>query len=156
MSLGELGECGGVRAAIVGFYGGHTIYEIGSERDAESFFQALRGSFVPNASAHEADLIDRIHRRYLSREDLARAKLVMDSARQVLSRQSMSGFESYFERFQRACDSAEAFAEAFGVYVPLRIVRASMPELMTDKNRAMEEYDSLVGPPLWLGGAGTK
>ena len=67
-------------------------------------------------------------------------------------------FEKYFEGFTHCVESAKVNYEGFKSYPgykyePVRLVVADQPWFMVEKNRSLEEYDSLIDEPFWLRGA---
>ncbi|MFM0546983.1 hypothetical protein PQR29_19880 [Paraburkholderia strydomiana] len=162
----------------IGFDGGHSIYELGPAPDVVLFFDCVK--IYAEWDHPEQDwslLTDRLYRRYLRREELKPALLLMGQVRQlfvqrpakssieweakVLANSEKSGlnpeqptlaevFSKYFEHFASACGSAESFVDAFNIYQPVRVVISDLPGFARDKNKPLAEYDALEGEPFWL------
>lgn len=162
----------------VGFHGGNLICELGSASDMVLFFDCLKVYAGLGHLAQDWSLLtDRLYRRYLRREELDRASLLMEQAQQIFALipaksgvewdPAMIGnlekswlslgqltladvFSKYFEHFVKACDSAKSFEEVFNIYQPVRVVIADLPGFARDKNKPLAEYDALEGKPFWL------
>ncbi|NML35486.1 hypothetical protein [Paraburkholderia antibiotica] len=162
----------------IGFDGGHSIYELGTSSDVQLFFDCLN-AYTKQAN-HKQDwslLTDRLYRRYLRREELESALALMAKVREIFAqlptqtavdwKPHMLGdtekswlnpdqptladvFSEYFEKFARACGSAESFVEAFNIYQPVRVVISDLAGFARDKNKPLAEYDALEGKPFWL------
>jgi hypothetical protein len=162
----------------IGFDGGHSIYELGTSSDVQLFFDCL-DAYTEEAN-HAQDwslLTDRLYRRYLRREELEPALALMVKVREIFAqlpaktavdwKPHMLGdpekswlnpdqptladvFSEYFEKFERACGSAESFVKAFNIYQPVRVVISDLAGFARDKNKPLAEYDALEGEPFWL------
>jgi hypothetical protein len=125
-------------------------------------------------------LTDRLYRRYLRLEELDTASMLMFEVNQVFASlpstvihwekakmdSSMSRlpkndktladtFIKYFEHFAYCVESARVSYESFKAYPgyeyeAVRLVIADQPWFMVEKQRVLQEYDVLVGEPLWL------
>ncbi|MEA9749436.1 hypothetical protein VDF76_21140 [Xanthomonas campestris pv. raphani] len=164
---------------IIGYDGGHTVYELGPATDGMFFFDALN-AFVFNRYPNRgwSLLSDRLYKRYLKKEDLNSSADLMSEARVILAKISVKSipketlsklessgsglnfrekhldlvFSKYFDLFFDAKNSALSFFEDFEIYQPVKIVAVNMPNFILDKKRPNADYDRL-GPdelPFWL------
>lgn len=161
----------------IGFDGGHSIYELGPISDVVLFFQCLVNCVEDAHPEQDWSLLtDRLYRRYLRSDELGRATDLMRRAKQIFSHiPSRAGIEwnpdmignaektwldphqatladvfcKYFESFDKACESAKSFYEAFKIYQPVRVVISDLAGFMRDKNKPLTEYDELKGEPFW-------
>ncbi|QQC64328.1 hypothetical protein [Paraburkholderia ginsengisoli] len=162
----------------IGFDGGHSIYELGPAQDVVLFFECVKAYAEHDHPETDWSLLtDRLYRRYLRREELRPALGLMMQVQEIFALKpaksaiewnpNMLGdlqkswlssdqatladvFERYFERFEKACNSAESFFESFSIYQPVRVVISDTPGFMRDKNKPLAEYDALEGKPFWL------
>lgn len=164
---------------IVGFDGGHTVYELGPISDVQLFFDCLQECLVPrNPDTDWTLLTDRLYRRYLRHAELEPASALMSRARTVLlsvpagsmdwaRRESgdlavswldMGGeslgdvFSRYFQLFTKAKASALSFLSEFGIYQPVRVISSSLPLLAIEKDTPLDWYDELASnaKPFWV------
>jgi len=163
----------------VGFDGGHTVYDLGPVLDVTFFFSCVKAYVVDAYPDKDWEILtDRLYRRYLRKEELVSASVLMTEVREVLlsaprdcvewnSFMSSNGSQSwldassstlgglfyrYFELFDKAKESAISFMQEFGIYQPVRIVTSSLPDFIIEKNRSLVEYDALSGDdlPFWM------
>jgi hypothetical protein len=163
----------------IGFDGGNVIYEMGPLADVCLFFRCLEDYTPMVCRDYNWHLIsDRFYRRYLSKEQLNDALIVMkrieesfvgvssevvyaDSSFQEvkeitrlnLGQETLAGvFKRYFVNFGKAKKSAEAFLEDFNIYRPLRVLPSDIPAMFIEGDRPLSEYDALgpTDPPFWL------
>ncbi len=125
-------------------------------------------------------LTDRLYRRFLRQDELGPATELMAVVRAALDRvptaqvdwiqigvdptktelaiekPTLAGvFGKYFDRFAHCVDSARLNHQAFCTYPgyrfePVRVVVADQPWLLAERQRNLEEYESLQGAPFWL------
>ena len=162
----------------IGFHGGCRICELGPSSDVILFFDCMK-TYAEQAHANQdwSLLTDRLYRRYLRREELDRASVLMEQVRQIFAQHPadsavkwdalLSGdperswlnldqptlaevFSKYFEGFKNACSSAKSFMNDFDIYQPVRVVMSDLPGFARDKNKPLAEYDALEGEPFWL------
>lgn len=162
---------------MVGFHGGHSIYELDAASDVSIFFELID---VHVAQVHvEQDwrlLSDRLYRRYLRQEELGAAVELMDKVRDVFStlpgslileKKCILGsgaearldpsqptladvFSKYFDSFAKACGSALSFMDRFKIYQPVKTVISDQPWFLLESQRPLDEYNVLEGNPFWL------
>lgn len=162
----------------IGFDGGHSVYELGPAEDVVLFFDCVKAYAEQDHPETDWSLLtDRLYRRYLRREELRPALDLMAKVREIFAQNSAKSgvewnpnmlgnqekswlsseqatladvFGRYFERFEKACGSAESFVETFNIYQPVRVVISDTPGFLCDKNKPLAEYDALEGKPFWL------
>lgn len=162
----------------IGFDGGHSIYELGPAPDVALFFECVKTYAEQNHPEQDWSLLtDRLYRRYLRREELKPALVLMSQVQEIFAQQPARTaiewdaamlanpekswlnpeqsrladvFSKYFEHFVNACGSAESFVEAFNIYQPVRVVISDLAGFARDKNKPLAEYDALEGEPFWL------
>ncbi|MDG6399920.1 hypothetical protein QCD79_07935 [Pseudomonas quasicaspiana] len=163
----------------LGFDGGHTVYELGPVSDVVLFFECLNAFVVSKYSDRDWSLLsDRLYKRYLRRAELDESLALMEEAKSIFltlpsssidwgedmhadrdrtwldSRVDNLGevFYRYFDLFSKAKDSAVSFLDEFGIYQPVRILTSDIPALLIEKNRPLNEYDTLglSSSPFWL------
>jgi hypothetical protein len=162
---------------VVGFYGGHSVYELGTISDVALFFRAIDLHIVQACPGQDWSLLtDRLYRRYLRQDELDGSIELMDKVKNkfmalpgALAEKKeyfLEGepetwinlelptladvFSGYFEGFAKACGSAVSFADHFNIYQPVRIVISDLPWFMLESQRPLGEYDALEGDPFWL------
>lgn len=164
---------------IVGFDGGHTVYDLGPVPDVVFFFSCVKAYVVDAYPDKDWEILtDRLYRRYLRKEELVSATVLMAEVREVLlsaprdcvewnkfmsgnegqswldaSSSTLGGlFDRYFELFDKAKESAISFLQEFGIYQPVRIVPSSLPDFIMEKNRSLGEYEALSEDdlPFWM------
>ncbi|MDR1709455.1 MAG: hypothetical protein LBS70_07010 [Candidatus Accumulibacter sp.] len=160
----------------IGFHGGHSIYGLGTVSDVILFFNFMVTYVVQSRSEQDWSLLtDRLYRRYLRQEELARAAELMSEVRFVFSTLPSSSvtwkdcilkdnvetklnlqmptladiFAKYFENFSRACASAISFVDCFKIYQPVKIVIIDQPWFLMETQRPLNEYDELKDNPFW-------
>ena len=162
----------------IGFHGGCRICELGPSSDVILFFDCMK-TYVEQIHLDQdwSLLTDRLYRRYLRREELDKASMLMERVRQIFAQHPadsavewdalLSGdperswlnpdqrtladvFSKYFEGFKNACSSAKSFLNDFDIYQPVRVVISDLPGFARDKNKPLAEYDALEGEPFWL------
>jgi hypothetical protein len=125
-------------------------------------------------------LVDRLYKRYLRLDELDSAVVLMEQARKSFVNQSSEAvdwklsikmapgtrldstkktlveiFENFFDHFIHCVESAKTNYEGFKSYQgykfePVRIVVSDQPWFIVEKNRPLEEYDTLIDKPFWL------
>ncbi|GGF21934.1 hypothetical protein GCM10011611_29990 [Aliidongia dinghuensis] len=160
----------------VGFFGGHTVHELGPAADMQAFFACVN---IAASRLHldpaSLSLIDRLYRRYVRLEELQATALVIERIRAVMaaippqnvdwnsitppygatkldiSKPNLADlFSRYFLALDDATKSAESFYKKFGKYRPVLTIISDMPRFVIDEKRPMSDYDTLQGEPIWL------
>ena len=160
----------------VGFHGGSSICELGPSADAVLFFACLDAYTARHHPKQDWSLLtDRLYRRYLKKDELDEASVLMMKAQKIFATvpstlvdwQAMSAeswktrlnpdqpnvadvFLKYFENFDYCVESAKVFFKSWNIYQPVRTVVADLPDFMTDKKRPLDQYEALEGKPFWL------
>ena len=162
---------------IIGYEGGNSIYDVGTNYDFLLFFDCLDYFVVKNHPEQDWSLLsDRLYRRYLRLEELDQAAVLMNQAQQIFSGLSSTEidwtetlpndknlswldpnqanlaeiFSKFFDYFTEAKESAISFFECFQIYQPLKIIPTNISAIMIEKRRPLQEYDDLEGKPFWL------
>ncbi|MFZ3003915.1 MAG: hypothetical protein WA071_26610 [Undibacterium umbellatum] len=174
---------GVISMKIIAFLGGSSLCELGPAADVQLFFDCVQEFVVHKVPEPDWPILtDRLYRKYLCMDELARAEILMDQVKHVfanvpISEIDLSGiteptpktwldpknatlaelFSKYFENFTHCKDSTKMNYETFKSYPgyqyePVRIVISNMPEFMTDKKRSLEEYEAIDGEPFWTRG----
>lgn len=124
-------------------------------------------------------LTDRLYKRYLRLDELDKALVLMERVKQIFmtlpsdsidwpdakeiavqtrldsSKKTLAEiFEIYFAHFSHCVESAKINYEGFKSYPgykyeAVRVVIATQPWFIVEKNRPFEEYDMLEGEPFW-------
>jgi hypothetical protein len=159
----------------VGFFGGSSLFELGPVADVQLFFDCISSFVIPKYPLLDWTLLtDRLYRRYLALVELEPAQLLMDHVQETFNVTASDNvnwgnitdslsvtrlnyqnpllvdiFSKYFEAFSHCRESAEIFLSTFNQYQPLKIVVSDMPSFYKDKNRPVQDYDTLEGDPFW-------
>lgn len=158
----------------VGFFGGAYIAELGPVADVQLFFDCTREFVFPFTSGREHQLVDRLYKRYVRREDLSDTQKVMDKIYEAFNDVSVRKidlsalyestaktrldpnchtlrelFFEFFPKFSRCRESAEMFYKNWQEYNALRLVISDMPRFFDEEKRDLEDYDALDGIPFW-------
>lgn len=160
----------------VGIDGGSFLCELGPASDVVVFFRCVEKYVAKSGQEQNFKLLtDRFYRRYLRREELASAAVLMERVEQAfaqvhtnsldwhdiglnstLTRLDLSQptlaevFAKFFSSFARCKESAEIFFNSWNIYQPVKIVMSDQPWFMVEKNRPLQDYDELEGKPFWL------
>jgi hypothetical protein len=160
----------------IGLSGGSSLSELGPASDVQLFFDCVEEFVVYKLPEQDWNILtDRLYRRYIRIDELAKAAEMMEQVKQVFANLSSSAvdwggitgasaktrldpsrstlaevFAKYFENFAYCKESAEFFFKSWKIYQPVRIVVSDMPEFMKEKNRQLDDYEKLEGPPFWL------
>jgi hypothetical protein len=148
----------------------------GPTSDVAVFFRCLR-EYFPDArqDSTTAEIVDRLYRRYLRREELGAALDVMSEVREAFAhvrsvevdwksvgyveagtRLDVSQpdlaqvFAKYFVDFADCVGSAGSFFERWKIYQHVKTIITDVPHFMVEDNRPLEQYDTLEGEPFWL------
>ena len=162
---------------IIGYEGGNSIYDVGTNYDFLLFFDCLDYFVVKNHPEQDWSLLsDRLYRRYLRLEELDQAAVLMNQAQQIFSGLSSTEidwtetlpndknlswldpnqanlaeiFSKFFDYFTEAKESAISFFECFKIYQPLKIIATNLAAIAIEGDRPLQEYDDLEGKPFWL------
>lgn len=159
---------------IIGFDGGSSLFELGSISDMQFFFDCIRAFVVPAYPDLDWSLLtDRFYRRYLRSEELVLAQHLVDIVKIVFEKTPSSAadwgnmlspnaatrldpsrpnlaevYARYFDAFAHCRESAEISYDE-NEYQPLKVVVTDLPRFFADKDRPLDEYESLEGEPLW-------
>ncbi|RBH85820.1 hypothetical protein BRL93_22910 [Xanthomonas oryzae pv. oryzae] len=163
----------------IGINGGHTTYDLGTPSDVVLFFDCINAFVSGKYPGKEWGILtDRLYRRYLRFDDLERCSELMELVKTEFNDISASSikwdkstldgdgktflafrssnlsdvFRRYFEAFSKAKESAKSFYDEFNIYQPVRILVSDLPNLVIEKMRPLEDYDSLEqdATPFWL------
>jgi hypothetical protein len=160
----------------VGFDGGSILFGLGSAEDVNAFFVCIDEVMEKaKPSVDRTILTDRLFKRYLRLEELDNASALMKQVRAVFEEvpsvkvdwaalgvsQSDSQlniasptlgdvFARYFEGFDQCVESAKIFHKSWNQYQPVRTVPSDLAGFTEEKERPLQEYDELDGPPFWL------
>ncbi|WP_175953346.1 hypothetical protein [Burkholderia sp. BCC0405] len=162
----------------IGFHGGSSLCELGPASDVVLFFACIDQYVAQEHPETDWSLItDRLYRRYLPREDLARATDLMVRVREIFAQRPAASsiewdaamledrerswlnpdlptladvFSKYFENFSYCVESAKVFEENWKIYKPVRTVISDLSGFARDKNKPLAEYDAIKGKPFWL------
>ncbi|WP_256583554.1 hypothetical protein [Burkholderia singularis] len=78
---------------VIGFHGGHTIYELGPVPDVVLFFSCLVRYVEQDHPEQDWSLLtDRLYRRYLRRDELEPALMLMAKAREIFAQKHAASF----------------------------------------------------------------
>ncbi|MEW9524417.1 hypothetical protein MRBLRH8O_002239 [Agrobacterium radiobacter] len=159
----------------IGFFGGSSIFELGSKSDVLCFFSILK-DLGRGRDSYDV-LTDRLFRKYIRLGEIDAAILIMNEAHEYFSKIQSGGFDwdrfgfnksdtnldttlsnlsdvfrKYFEGFEYCVQSSRAFNDDWGIYKAVRVVVSDMPGFLVDKSRPLEEYDALGADekPFWL------
>jgi hypothetical protein len=160
----------------IGFFAGHSAFELGSTSDMILFFNCLNAFVMHKQQGRDWSLLsDRLYRRYIPQQNADEALELMQRAQQVFATLPSASvnwenmpadsastwlnpkqftladiFSKYFEHYANAHNAAQSFFEAFNIYRPIRTIVADISGLMAENRRALEDYDKLDGKPFWL------
>ncbi len=163
----------------VGFFGGHSLYELGPVSDVILFFKCLNCFVVAKKADRDWSLLtSRLYRGYLRVEELELASQLMSEVRNIFLMTPSSAvyelrddideqeggwivakggdleevFSKYFDLFIRAKESALSFLKEFEIYQPVRVIASDMPAFILERRRSLAEYDNLSSAdlPFWL------
>jgi len=161
----------------IGLFGGNWIAELGSTTDVKLFFDCLNKAANDHPESNWSLLTDRLYRKYIRLHELDSALELMNCMQGIFSKlpsstidwtkQAIDGvntklnlnkstladvFDRYFKGFTQCVESARALYEDWGKFLGVRIVVADLPYFHMDKNRPLEDYESLrpSDTPFWL------
>lgn len=157
----------------VGFQGGSSIFEVGTNWDLYNFFCIIKREI--SLSDRELFLINRVFLKYLEFEDvnefsvlIAKIKLKLferfpDETQRWISPEcdgdiahlnnglNWSKCNIFFDAIAHCTESSIVFFNTFNMYKPLRVVASDMPDYLIDKARPLSAYDALDDDdtPFW-------
>ena len=149
------------------------MFELGTVDDVQMFFDCIDKYAMRQKGDARWNLItDRLYRRYLNIEDLpVAAELMSDIKSQFekispteaklekqfedksmldLNQETLAQvFGKFFDAFSSCKEGIELFFKRWNKYQPIRFVISDMPQLVNEKVRKLDQYDSLTGEPFW-------
>ena len=157
----------------IGFRGGALMHQLGSANDVMSFFYCIE-QFASEGKEQKFDLLlNRFYRNYLRLGELDIAVNLMDEVHEcfktvdskkvewdtlLLTETSLDTkkaylsdvFSRYFLAFNNVVESAQMFYEGYKKYQAVTIIVADIPENLKSKKLPLDEYDTVIGDPLWV------
>ncbi|MCL6417426.1 hypothetical protein MIB92_17330 [Aestuariirhabdus sp. Z084] len=157
----------------IGFSGGSYTARMGDVNDVKSFFYCINEFLGKDNNAKYDIILNRFYRHYLKLEELDSSLELMDEVREAFSRIEPSSvewdkllsrdsildveqesladvFSKYFNKFSDVIEDAKFYYEDWNSYKAVKIVIADVPDLVKYQTLPEEEYDSVVGDPLWV------
>jgi hypothetical protein len=132
----------------VGFMGGSSLVELG---DASEMIDFLKFFSEKMERYGDGELSNRLYKKYIKLEQLGALALMVKELKVKLSSDE-DKYLKYLSGIETCIESAELFYKSWGIYQPLKIAVTDVPYYIEDKNRPLEQYDTL-GPnesPFWL------
>jgi len=157
---------------IIGFSGGSLISKLGSANDVEAFFSCIK-KISTKEKKDWGLILNRLYRNYLKLDELDSALILMEEINcffkktesiiidwddlvsnettlNIEKKHLSDVFEKYFISFSNVVEDAKFFYEDWKIYKAVKIVITDAPEYVMYQKLSLEEYDSIIGDPLWL------
>ena len=143
----------------IGIFGGHSVYEFGTEKETLQFFELARRQLEMKPA--DIQLLEKLYSGYVPHSENAQIFKWVDSLNQGLLKMADTEMtdtktardvrliQKFNDALVKAAESARAFYEEFKIDHPVRIVRSDLPEFMIDKTRLLSEYEANRGLPFW-------
>lgn len=158
----------------IGFDGGANLAELGDVKDVESFFYCIN-KYSSSGLINFSLITERLYKHYIALDDLDSALNVMIEIRVAFKKVDTSSvnwegligedtrldtqkpnleavYTRYFNAFIDVVEMAKLCSSELGFYRPVKIVVTDTPYYMSYDKLSLEEYDAVVGKPLWQRG----
>lgn len=156
----------------IGFTGGSSISQLDNKAEMQFFFDCIE-NFAVRGDVEKWTLItDRLYRKYLKLNEIDVALLLMEEANKVFENIKMSevsftinlpknttlnlgdvtlssALAQYFKAFKNVSEDAIMFYDKFDRYKSVKVIIADMVESTKWNKLPNEEYETVVGEPLW-------
>lgn len=156
----------------IGYCGGALTFQLGNRPEMQLFFDFIEQYAVKEDDKKWSILTDRLYRKYLKLEELEDALVLMNEVDKTFkgikavdvellknlpieTKLKIDGatlsdvFASYFIGFKRVIEGGRSFYNDFGRYKSVKIIVTQIPENIKWKNLPDDEYEKVVGEPLW-------
>lgn len=102
--------------------------------------------FILFNTINDCQLIDRLYRRYVKREDNEKTLAMLISKSKIVKNNLLN---ELVEKLAAGIKNSEYFTK-YGEYFPIRLVICDMPYPLIEEDIPLEDYDNLEGDPLWM------
>ena len=156
----------------IGFTGGSLISQLDNKAEMQFFFDCIENYAVRGDVEKWALITDRLYRKYLKLNEVYIALSLMEEASKVfesikISKVSLTrnlpknttlnlgdvtlsaALARYFKAFKNVSEDAIMFYDKFDKYQSVKVIIADMVESTKWNKLSNEEYEAVVGEPLW-------
>ncbi len=112
--------------------------------------QSLNSVFINLLKTETSDLLIRLYRKYVKREQVSSTIYLLKSKLVLLKNKEQKILNHLVDACKYASEVSELSYQTFGIYRPLRLVTLDEPYCMLSQNIPLEDYDNNDGEPFWM------
>lgn len=112
--------------------------------------QLLNSVFLNLLKTETSDLLIRLYRKYVKREQVSSTIYLLESKLILLKNREQKILNHLIDACKYASEVSELSYQTFDIYRPLRLVILDEPYCTLSDDIPLEDYDNNEGEPFWM------